>query len=86
MRITDKKKVLEAFCDMMTSLGEKLCILTGVSYARDCFCGLKNNDSCFQFDDFIIKFVRQAVDEKLKSLLPIEEQKVRDKFKEVGLL
>lgn len=86
MRITNKKKVLEDFCGMMTSLGEKIYRLTGESYERDCFCELTDNDSCFQFSDFIIGFVRESINEKLKSLLPIEEQKVRDKFKEVRLL
>jgi len=65
--IRDRKKVIAVLCDICTDINDKVFEYSGPS---DCFCG-KNpviEDSFFQFDESIINFIKDAVNEKIEKL------------------
>lgn len=59
----DKSDVIQHFCELASTVGE---VKFEHKIPHDCFC----KDSCysfgdFQFDEEVLKFIKDAVDEKL---------------------
>ena len=61
--MTRKEEVIAAFCHLATRVGNDV---FKNEFAHDCFCGqnfLANHN--FQFDEKIINFISEAIDEKI---------------------
>jgi len=58
----DKSEVIEALCELADKVGEHIFNHT---VASDCFCENGGPDELFRFDEEVLQFIKDAVDEKL---------------------
>lgn len=58
----DKSEVIEALCILANEAGEHRFNHT---VASDCFCQYSGPDESFLFDEEVLQFIKDAVDEKL---------------------
>lgn len=64
----EKQKVIERFCALASKVGNEK---YKSQYAADCFCGTNPNTwltNNFQFEEPIMKFIEEAIEEKLQGV------------------
>ena len=56
-----KDEVIEDFCRLSSKVSDHL----GNQFAADCICKCVHNESYFQFEEQVMDFIREAVEEKI---------------------
>jgi hypothetical protein len=71
-----KQQVVACFCELASSVGNKV---FKNKCAHDCFCGLNPlGNSGYSFDEDIIKYIEDAVNEKIARDIETEPVKASD--------